>query len=129
MLRSLRSSAFTTVAATTLCVLARANTYTVDAYGGGDFTDLISAIAVASPGDVLLVMNGGYAGFTLSKRLVIVGAGAGVVIRSPVIIENIGTGSSTVLAGVTLLSGARVSNCSRPIVLDEPQHFATAQGK
>jgi len=52
-----------------------ATTYVVDHHGGGQFTDIPPAIAAAQPGDVLLVMQGTYSGFTLDKGLAILGYG------------------------------------------------------
>lgn len=119
MLRSIRSSALATFAATTLCVLARANTYIVDASGGGDFTDLPPAILAAVQGDVLLVKDGVYSGISLDKRLVILGEGPGVEIAGNVHVFQIAQGSTTVLAGMTWRVGGRIAFCSRPVVLDE----------
>lgn len=52
---------------------ALADTWVVDAGGGGDFTTIQAAINAAAPGDVLLVKAGGYPGFTLGKDLSILG--------------------------------------------------------
>jgi hypothetical protein len=53
---------------------ALAETFVVDGSGGGDFSTIQAAINAAAPGDVLKVMAGNYAGFTLGKDLAILGA-------------------------------------------------------
>ncbi|MCK6447583.1 MAG: hypothetical protein L6Q99_14420 [Planctomycetes bacterium] len=47
---------------------ATAGTRVAGAAGGGDFTDIVPAIAFASPGDVLLIQPGTYGSFTLDER-------------------------------------------------------------
>jgi hypothetical protein len=68
-----------------------ANTYIVDANGGGQFTDIQTAISAAQDGDVILVHPGQYASFTLDKGLVIVGYG-GVDTLGTTQIVNVGSG-------------------------------------
>jgi hypothetical protein len=101
--------------------LTSAGTFTVDAAGGGDFIDLQTAIDAAPTASVLVIKNGSYSGFTLAKRLTLVGEGPGVVINGLVKVENVAAGSSTVLAGMTWTKGARVQNCTKPIVFDAIQ--------
>jgi hypothetical protein len=62
-----------------LCALMAmpANVLTVDDSGGAQFTTIQAAIDAASPGDVLEIAPGNYAGFTLAKDLVLVGPGVG----------------------------------------------------
>ncbi|HZM00870.1 MAG TPA: hypothetical protein VFD43_11525 [Planctomycetota bacterium] len=52
-------------------------TWTVDANGGGDFTQIAEAVAAVAAGDVLLVEPGTYEGFALTKRLTILGRAGG----------------------------------------------------
>jgi hypothetical protein len=62
-----------------LAVTSRAGTYTVDATGNGDFTDLQAAIDAASAGDTLIVVgtqNNGFP-YTVTKSLTIQGGKAG----------------------------------------------------
>ena len=54
---------------------ALANTYTVDAAGGGNFSDIQTAILASQPGDVLLVQPGTYSAFALDRGLTIIGYG------------------------------------------------------
>jgi hypothetical protein len=75
MSRSISSVALLLLGFTTFAIHASANTYVVDSSGGGQFTDIPPAIAAAQPGDVLLVMQGVYSGFTLDKGLAIIGYG------------------------------------------------------
>ena len=56
-----------------LAAFAHAGTWTVDDSGGADFLDLQDAIDTVLPGDILVVQPGFYDGFTLTKRLTIVG--------------------------------------------------------
>ena len=65
-----------------LCAVAllsptvRATTWIVDAAGGGNFSDIQTAILASAPGDVLLVQPGTYAPFALDRGLTIIGYGA-----------------------------------------------------
>ncbi|MCK6446595.1 MAG: hypothetical protein L6Q99_09410 [Planctomycetes bacterium] len=107
---------------TLLCSLALpgsalANTWIVDAAGGGDFTDLPQAIAASVQGDVLFVLPGNYSAFALDKRLVIVGQGPGVKVNGLVRVHDVNTGSTTALVDLQV-HGVDIENCSRPVVLD-----------
>jgi hypothetical protein len=55
---------------------ALATTWIVNASGGGNFTDIQTAIGASQPGDVLLVQPGTYAPFALDRGLSIIGYGA-----------------------------------------------------
>jgi hypothetical protein len=57
--------------------LLLAQTFVVDASGGGDFTTLQAAIDAAQAGDILLVQPGTYAPFVLAKELQLLGPAAG----------------------------------------------------
>jgi hypothetical protein len=56
-----------------LVLALAADIHVVDDNGPADFTDIQSAIDAAHAGDTLVVKVGAYAGFTLGKRLTIVG--------------------------------------------------------
>ena len=99
----------------------RANTYIVDSGGGGQFTDIQSAITAAQPGDVVLVhlgsAGGTYPGFTLDKGLVIIGYG-GVNVNSFVQITSIPAGQRAALVSMACYYGLDISNCSGPVFVD-----------
>lgn len=96
---------------------ALANTWVVDAAGGGDFTDLPQAVAAAAQADVLLVLPGNYSAFALDKRLLIVGQGPGVNVSGQVHVHDINTGSTTALVDLNVVS-LKIESCSRPVILD-----------
>ncbi|MCE9595465.1 MAG: hypothetical protein K8S98_14855 [Planctomycetes bacterium] len=121
MLAALHTSLSLALVAVASPSLAATSTFVVDASGGGDFTDLPLAISTAPPASIVVIKNGAYSGFTLDKRLTLVGEGPGVVINGMVIVQNVTTGSSTVIAGMTWNAGARVLNCTKPIVFDAIQ--------
>jgi hypothetical protein len=56
--------------------VANGSTWIVDAAGGGQFTDIQTAILASQPGDVLLVQPGTYAPFALDRGLTLIGYGA-----------------------------------------------------
>lgn len=56
-----------------LAAPSAADTWVVDAAGGGDFLTIQSAVDAAASGDVLLVAPGNYAAFSLGKDLAILG--------------------------------------------------------
>src|SRR5438046_7344710 len=98
--------AFRPAAFAALVLLApslRANTYIVDSGGGGQFTDIQSAITAAQPGDVVLVhlgsTGGSYPGFTLDKGLVIIGYG-GVNVHGFVQITSIPANQRAALVSI-----------------------------
>ncbi|MBI5433983.1 MAG: hypothetical protein HZA52_14220 [Planctomycetes bacterium] len=107
------------LAIASLASVTTAGTYVVDAAGGGDFTDLAPAIAFASPGDVLLIQPGNYGGFTLDKRLTLVGQGAGVIVNGPATIRDIVAGNATSIVGVRFSNSLEVTQCTRPVVFDD----------
>jgi hypothetical protein len=93
----------------------RASTYTVDAGGGGQFTDIQSAIAAAQTGDVIFVIGGSYGGFTLDKGLVVLGDG-GVLVNGAVQLANVSAGTRAVVARMQA-SHVTVSGCAGAIVM------------
>lgn len=52
---------------TTIAALPAQATWIVHPSGGGSFTQIATAYAVASPGDTLLVHSGSYEGFASSQ--------------------------------------------------------------
>ncbi len=81
---------------------ARADVLVVDAAGlaGSDFTDLPAAIASAAQGDILLVRDGIYSGFTLGKGLVITAeSGAKIQLSGSLVVEGLPPGSTATLIG------------------------------
>lgn len=107
----------TSIAAILLAIPARASLWIVDASGGGHFTDIPPAIVAASPGDVLLVLPGTYSGFTLDKRVHVIGQGANVNVGGSTSIQNLTTTGACAISGLTL-GILSVENCTAPIVLD-----------
>lgn len=76
----MKLTAFLASAACTLAIATplAANTWVVDAAGGGDFTDLQTAIDTVAPGDVLLILPvaglGSYGDALLAKPLDLIGS-------------------------------------------------------
>jgi hypothetical protein len=101
----------------------RANTYTVDAGGGGQFTDIPPAIAFAQPGDVLLVQAGSYSAFTLDKGLVIIGYG-NVLVGGTAQIVNVAVGQRAALVHVKP-SDVTVEGCAGAVVLQDMHNVNT----
>ncbi len=98
-----------------LASFASAHTYIVDDDGpGADFTEISSAIAAASAGDVLLVQRGNYRAFTLDKGLSIVGYGP--VITGHASIKDVPLHQIAVLAGLNVETLV-VSGCSGTVVV------------
>src|SRR6188508_2341772 len=81
---------------------AAASTYTVDAGGGGQFTDIQSAITAAQTGDVILVSAGTYAGFTLDKGVAIIGYGT-VQVNGTAQVTNVAAGTRAAIVRVSPL--------------------------
>ena len=80
------------------------NVWTVNAAGGGDFTDLPPAVLAARSGDVLLVAPGDYTSFALhGKGLTILGEG-GVprVTGAPIEVTDLAANQSLVLRGLEI---------------------------
>ncbi|MBK6910400.1 MAG: hypothetical protein IPH10_05640 [bacterium] len=65
------------------------------------YTQISTAISAAAANDTILVMSGGYNGFTVDRKLVIIGAGTGAGIGEGVLVngavEVMGTADSTEL--------------------------------
>jgi hypothetical protein len=93
------------VLAVLLCIasapalLARGDVHVVDDDGGFDFNDIQLAVLNVADGDVLLVRDGVYGGFTINgKSLTIVAdAGAQVTIDSTILVHNLAGSQSVVL--------------------------------
>jgi hypothetical protein len=95
----------------------RANTYTVDASGGAQFTDIQSAIAAAQPGDVLLVAGGTYPGFTLDKGIAIIGYNT-VNVTGTAQVVNVQAPDRAALLRMRPMD-VSVSGCSGAVLLEE----------
>jgi hypothetical protein len=82
------------------------NVYVVDADGGAgaDFTSLQAAVDGAADGDILLVRNGFYDGFSVSGKALSMLAfdGANVLVAGDVTISGIPTGAALTLRGLAL---------------------------
>lgn len=83
---------------------ALADVYVVDDDGGPgvDFTDLPPAIAAAQPGDVLLVQDGSYSGFTLNEGVSIVGQGDAVKVLGAATVSLLPSGQTASLVRLDL---------------------------
>jgi hypothetical protein len=81
-----------------------ADVFVVDDSGGPgvDFTDIQPAVAVAVPGDILLVQPGSYSAFTLYEGLTIVGQGPGVRVAGQIKVLSVDSGQVAVLASMKL---------------------------
>jgi len=108
MSRSASRFASLVLGITALAIQATANTYVVDSSGGGQFTDIPPAIAAAQPGDVLLVMQGVYSGFTLDKGLAIIGYGT-VTIAGDATVAGVQAGQTAALVALEIRFNGRQS--------------------
>lgn len=82
---------------------AQSQVWTVDDSGGADFTTIAAAVAQASPGDLVLVRAGNYAGFALDKGLSIVAdSGAQVRVVGQVTLSGVNEGPLALLRGLKL---------------------------
>ncbi len=105
----------------TLLGSAHADTWIIDDGGGAgvDFTDIQSAINVASHGDILIVNPGTYAGFTLNLGLTILGSEASntSVVTSASTIASVNGNRRAVLTGLRM-EGLGVSSNTGHVILD-----------
>jgi hypothetical protein len=111
-----------------LAARATATTYVVDSGGGGQFTDIPAAIAAAQPGDVLLVMQGVYSGFTLDKGLAIIGYGT-VTIAGDANVSGVPAGQTASLVELAP-NNLLVNSCAGPVVVQDlavVQHIGVQQ--
>ncbi len=97
--------------ATIVPPLAAQNVLSVDASGGGLFTDIQPAVNAAAPGDILCVKTGLYSGFTIyAKPLVITAAaGASVDVRGQVVVENLAATQEVTIRGLSAVNLLRQS--------------------
>lgn len=108
------------VLGTTCCASsALASTYVVDATGspGATFTDISTAIAATTSGDVLKVLPGSYAPFTLDRGVVIVGYGQ-VDVQGTIVVTNIGPNDRVAIVGVDAV-GVSITNCFGAVLLQD----------
>lgn len=115
-MRSLASAALLAMATSALVALpasAAGNTLTVCA-SGCDFTTLSAAVSAATAGDTIEMGPGVYtAGASVTKALVIEGAGSGADPLTSTIIQGSGSGTGLTLStstGVIQVRGVRVTN-------------------
>jgi hypothetical protein len=82
-----------------LSVQASGDVLTVDPAGGSDFTDILSAVAQASDGDVVLLRNGTYWTYVTidGKGLTLAMESAMPVLIGKVVVRNLPAGSSVYL--------------------------------
>ena len=100
---------------------AFASTYTVDPAGGGNFTDIQTAILASQPGDVLLVQPGNYAPFALDRGLSIVGYGA---CRSgSITIAGIPAGETAVIVRLEA-DDLGIQGCAGHVIVQDMQQVA-----
>ncbi len=103
------------------CLLSLAGmaqrTIIVDAAGGGDFTDIQSAVDAAGPFDTIRILHGEYAGATITKSVRIlgepwtdepVGPGLRVALDSPLAVVSLPAKDSVVISGLrsTAIAGS-----------------------
>jgi hypothetical protein len=101
-------------------VPAVAQTFVVDAAGGGAFTSVAAAIAVVPDGAVLLVRPGGYAGFTLNGKGLTILADPGAALLSSITISGTSASQPVRVRGFTGNSaGVTVSSCTGPVHLQD----------
>jgi hypothetical protein len=79
---SMRSIVVTALSILTFTSRAQAETYVVDPAGGGDFTDLASAIATVAAGSTLLV-SGQHYDVVIDKSLTLIGMGDAELLVTP----------------------------------------------
>ena len=106
-----------------LCAPATASTWVVDDDGGPGvhFTSIQDAIDFASPGDVLLVQTGEYAGFALDKPLSILGQGPQVDFNGPMVVAGIPAGGRVALVRLRRFgfSHLRIEACAGTVIGDD----------
>ncbi len=105
-----------------LCLtISQAAVLKVASDGTQPYNQISAAIAAASPNDTLVVMGGGYTGFTVDKKLVIIGAGTGMGIGEGVQVSGIVTvldaADSTELRSLWIRASANSSQDSLASVL------------
>jgi hypothetical protein len=107
------------VLAFSLATPAWASTWIVDDNGGPgvDFTSISAAVAVAAPGDVILVHSGTYAGFTLQGGVLVLGE-ANVQVTGNITIANVGAGPRATVARMAT-RGILVSHCTACVTLED----------
>lgn len=99
----------------------------VNVNGTGDFSDLLAAVAAASPGDTLLIGPGTYNGPVIDKPLRLVADGLGVELNSGMLIRNIAFPDQVLLNGIEaapadLSTGSlTIQNCTGTVWVDSFQ--------
>lgn len=98
---------------------SQANVLVVDSAGGGAFTQIASAIAAASDGDVVLVKAGTYGGFSIGDRAldVVADSGALVVVQGAVAVLDVAATRTVTLTGLDIradagTNGLSITNCA-----------------
>lgn len=99
-----------------------AGTFVVDDDGGFDFTDVPPALAVAQPGDLVLVRDGQYSAFVLDEGVAVLAAPGHAPHWDPQTgtawVRDVPAGQVATLAGLAL-GALRVQDCAGTVVVDD----------
>jgi hypothetical protein len=115
-----------------LVLAAQSSVFVVDAYGGGDFTQIQPAIDAAHDGDLVVVRGTGRLGFSYDavviadKAVDVVGVGASPARVREVVVRDLAGGRSVVLSGLAVEgptygwpSLLHVADCTGPVLLEQ----------
>ena len=102
---------------------ASATTWIVAAGGGGQFTDIQTAILVAQTGDVLLVQPGTYAPFALDRGLTLIGYGA-CDVSGTITIAGVPAGQTAAVVHIEA-SALDVQACDCPVIVQDTQQLVS----
>jgi len=93
----------------------------VDAGGGGQFTDIQTAILASQPGDVLLVQAGTYAPFALDRGLTLIGYGA-CNVSGPITIAGVPATQTAALVHIEAPT-LDIQTCDGPVLVQDTQQL------
>lgn len=121
-LNALKQAACIALAASSSASLASADVLVVDSSGGGSYTEISHAIAVAADGDLVLIRPGVY-----FAPVVVDGVGISIVARDPdsvvmtdaLTVRNVTAGGLAVLSGLQLDSGFTIEDCAGDVQMQE----------
>jgi len=104
------------VAVTGLATIASGEVLVVASGGGGQFTNLQSAVNAAQEGDTLLVKPGAYSTFTIDGESLTVAADTGgpVTVYGTVTVRDLSAGQQVVLSGLTVTGAITTSMADAP---------------